>query len=153
MSFTRLSRPTAPPILARAWPLLALLALVLFPFGWLGQEWPAFGQVIDLIFATAREHAVGHAALFAILGAALLLVFPALRRRPALYLAVIMIAALGQEAFQLAYKQRPLVYDDARDLVTDLIGALLALALVTLVARWREAAGNREGREGARREF
>jgi hypothetical protein len=129
------SSPTA--TLRRIWPVVALLLLVLFPFGWLGEVWPAFGALTGLIFATAREHAAGHTALFLVLGTTLLLVVPALRSRPAAYCLLMLLAGIAQEAFQLAYKQRPLAFDDGRDLVTDLAGALLALALVW-GCRWRQ---------------
>src|SRR5689334_3359637 len=106
--------------LGRAWPLLAVLALILFPFGWLGEVWPAFGQVLGVVFATARQHAVGHSILFVLLGLAGLLVWPALQRRPGRYLGLALLAASGQESLQLLYKQRPLVYDDYRDVAVDL---------------------------------
>jgi hypothetical protein len=126
--------------LIRLWPLLALGALVLFPFGWLGEQWPPLGHVLDAIFATNREHALGHATLFFLLGLALLSVFPRLQARLGLYIAAMLAAGIGQEAFQLLYKGRPLAFDDFRDLVVDLtaaLGAFLALRL------WRQVAQRR----------
>src|SRR5262245_25244297 len=116
--------PAQPHARARAFrqvaPLLVALALILFPFGWLGEIWPPFGSALGWVFATAREHAVGHATLFCTLGVLALATFPGLRARPWLYLGTILITGIGQEAFQLLYKRRALAFDDGRDLVTDL---------------------------------
>ena len=76
--------------------LLAAPALILFPFGWLGDRRPPLGALLGLIFATAREHAVGHNILFALLGATALALWPRLRRRPLPYGALIAGAALGR---------------------------------------------------------
>src|SRR5262245_13553515 len=103
------------------------LALVLFPFGWLGEVWRPFGQVTDYLFSTALAHAIGHASLFLLLGLLALAIFPALHRHIWRYMGLLLLAGVGQEAFQLLYKGRPLVYDDLRDLATDLAGLLLAL--------------------------
>lgn len=125
----------------RIWPLLVLLGLILFPFGWLGDLWPRFGLKLGRVFPDAQAHAVGHASLFFLLGTALLLVAPRLRSQPWRYLGLLLLVGIGQELFQLAYKQRRLVYDDFRDLVTDLCGGLVALALVMLIQRWRTRSG------------
>ena len=118
--------------LIRLWPLPALGALVLFPFGWLGEQWPPFGHLLDWLFATNRAHAVGHAILFFLLGLALLSVFPRWQARLGLYMAVMLAAGIGQESFQLLYKGRPLAFDDFRDLVVDLTAALVAFVIVRL---------------------
>jgi hypothetical protein len=123
-----LSCPWLP--LARLSPLLAVLALVLFPLGWLAEIWRPFGVVVDRLFPTVWEHAIGHSTLFFLLGAAALIALPALRRRPWRYLGLLLLAGVGQEAFQLLYKRRLLVFDDARDLATDLLGLLAALVVV-----------------------
>ena len=121
----------------RFWPLLLLLALVLFPFGWLGEQIPGFGLFLGWLFASAREHAIGHTLLFLLLGLAALFPFPGLARRPWHYLGLMLLVAIFQEGFQLLYKARPLVFDDFRDLVTDMIGSLLALGLIR-VWRWKK---------------
>jgi hypothetical protein len=48
-----------------------------------------------------------------------------------------LVVGIGQEVFQLAYKQRTLVFDDFRDLATDMIGGLIALVIVAIIQRWR----------------
>jgi hypothetical protein len=113
------------------WALPAALAFTLFPFGWLGQLWPAFGSTIDRAFPGDQEHALGHGALFFLLGLLALAAAPALRRRPWRYVGLLALAGLGQEAFQFLYKQRLLAFDDARDLATDLVGLIAALAVVS----------------------
>lgn len=128
--------------LTRLWPLLGLLILILFPFGWLGEQWPPFGRVLNVVFATTGEHAIGHSILFGLLGLGLLSVFPRLRARLGLYLALLLAAGVGQEMFQLLYKNRPLVFDDFRDLVVDLTAALAAFLAVRL---WGQLAGRRRG--------
>jgi hypothetical protein len=65
-----------------------------------------------------------------LLGLLALAAFPALRRRPWRYAGVLFLAGIGQEALQLLYKQRPLAFDDARDLATDLVGLLTAFVVV-----------------------
>jgi hypothetical protein len=124
--------------LPRLAALAAGLALVLFPFGWLGEVWRPFGRVVDDLFSTVWAHAIGHASLFCLLGLLVLAIFPALRRYPWRYLGLLLLVGVGQEAFQLLYKGRLLLFDDMRDLVTDLIGLLLAFALVWAWRRlWR----------------
>lgn len=131
--------PTQPTIanrrmLLRMAPLAALLALILFPFEWLGALWPAFGHLLDHTFATETEHAIGHATLFAILGLLALTLLPALRQRSWHYFGLLLLTGLGQEGFQLLFKRRPPAYDDVRDLLVDLLGLTLAFVLVRL---WR----------------
>jgi hypothetical protein len=120
-------------------PLAALLALILFPFEWLGTRWPAFGHALDDAFATETEHAIGHATLFAICGLLALRLFPALRWRRWRYFGLLLLAGVGQEGLQLAFKRRGLAYDDARDLLVDLLGLTLAFVLVHLWQRGSSA--------------
>lgn len=119
----------------RLWPLLVLLALAFFPFGWLGEVWPIFGWLLGVAFSTVLAHAIVHSLIFCLIGLALLAVFPSLRQRPWSFLAIILAAGMVQEAVQLIYKQRPIEFDELRDLITDLIGALAALTIVRAAAR------------------
>src|SRR6266699_6787293 len=87
-------------IIKRLWPKAIGLVLVLFPFDWLANIWPAYRQV----FVGAREHHIGHITLFFIVGLLILLSFPALRSRPFLYFGLLISAALAQEAVQDLFK-------------------------------------------------
>ncbi len=115
-------------------PLLGL-ALVLFPLGWLGQVWQPFGMLVDGLFPTAWAHTIGHASLFCLLGILLLVAIPTLRRSIWLYLSLLLLAGVGQEAFQMLYKGRLQPFDSLRDLATDLLGGLVALGLALVWAR------------------
>jgi hypothetical protein len=107
-----------------------VLALVLFPFEWFGVLYPSVGRLLNGVFSSELLHMAGHATLFAGLGLLVLCMFPALRARPWRYFGLLLMAGVGQECFQLLFKQRPLVFDDGRDLVVDLIGLALAFASV-----------------------
>jgi hypothetical protein len=131
-------RVAAPRLAALA----AGLALVLFPFGWLGEVWRPFGRVVDDLFSSVWAHAIGHMSLFYLLGLLALAIFPALRRHPWRYLGLLLLAGVGQEAFQLLYKGRLLLFDDLRDLATDLVGLLLAFACVWAWERLRARTGD-----------
>jgi hypothetical protein len=123
--------------LARLAPLMVMLALTLFPFGWLGERWPAFGRGLDLLFSTDQRHAIGHASLFCLLGLLTLMVVPRLRARPWHYVGLLVLAGVGQEFFQMLYKRRLLLFDDSRDLLTDLAGIILAFVIVCCWQQFR----------------
>ncbi len=112
-----------------------MLIAVLFPFGWLGQEWLPLGQVLYAVFPNAQRHAIGHSTMFFLLGLLLLAVLPGIRRRPLVYLGLILLAGIGQEFFQQLYKQSGIGFDEIRDLVTDLIGGMLAYIGYWLITR------------------
>lgn len=118
------------PTTIRLVPLLVLLVLILFPFGWLGEQWPAFGSGLDQVFSTDGRHAIGHAALFGLLGLAALIMLPRLRTKPLRYLSMLLLVGVGQEFFQLLYKGRLPLFDDGRDLLTDLAGMIVAFAMI-----------------------
>lgn len=114
------------------WPLVAGAAVVLFPFDWLSEAWPAFGAVFDRVFVTARDHAIGHTTLFFLLGILALLSLARLRLHPLIYSGLLVPMALGQEALQSVFKQEAPRIGDARDLFFDLLGWSLALGLIGL---------------------
>ncbi len=122
--------------LRRFWPLVVLVGIILFPFGWLGELMPVVDRMLGAMFPDVNAHAVGHTSLFFFLGFVLLLIFPQLRLHPWRYITLLLIVGIGQEAFQLAYKQRPLAFDDFRDLITDMVGGLCALLMVMVIQRW-----------------
>lgn len=133
-------------------PLIALLALALFPVGWLTELSPAIHRIGSFLFPDEAAHAIGHSLLFASIGAALLLLFPALRRRPGRYFAIILAVALGQEAFQLLYKGRGVVVNDLTDIGTDLVAAGVVIALWYIGSRGRgPALGDERAQHAGRR--
>jgi uncharacterized membrane protein len=138
-----LSSPVRPPLARLAPPLIAL-ALILFPLGWLGEVWLPFGAIVDWLFPSAWAHAIGHMSLFGMLGLLALVAIPVLRRQPGVYVGLLLLAGVGQEAFQMLYKGRLLLFDDTRDLATDLAGGLVALALVLA---WERLRRERKGAE------
>jgi hypothetical protein len=99
------------------------------------------GDLIETLFPTNRAHAVGHALMFFALGLCALLVLPRLRAHAAAYLAGLSAVALGQEAFQLLYKQRPIVFDDIRDVGVDLVAGAAAFLAVRLWNAWQARHG------------
>lgn len=112
----------------------AAAVLVMFPFDWLGDVWPAYASVFDVVFATALSHMIGHATLFFLCGCLLLIALPALRAHPLRYLGVMLIGALAQEAIQSLFKLRLPTVWDSRDLLLDLTG-IVAAYLALLLAR------------------
>ena len=127
-------------------PALLAAGLVLFPFDWLGDVWPAYALVFDRVFATALAHEVGHATLFLIAGLLLLLTFPALRRRPALYLVIMALGAVSEEALQDLFKLSLPGIWDGRDLLLDLTGFVVAYAVIRAVF-WGRALLKKEERK------
>lgn len=111
-------------------PVLLAAGLVLFPFDWLGQVWPAYALVFDHVFATALAHEVGHVTLFFLASLLILLSFPRLRRHPALSLVIMALGALSQETLQDLFKgSLPSIWD-GRDLLLDLTGCVAAFAVM-----------------------
>lgn len=114
-------------------PVLVAATLVLFPFDWLGKIWPTYAMLFDLVFASVLAHEIGHATVFCLAGLLILLAFPALRRRPVLYLGIMALGALGEEVLQSLFKQHlPSVWD-GRDMLLDLVGFGLAYGMVMLL--------------------
>lgn len=120
-------------------PLLLLLAIMLagalFPFGWLGERWPAFGDWIDTAFPTEAAHWVGHVAIFAALGAGALRIWPALLGRPGAYAALALAVGVGQELFQRSYRGFRITGNDLLDLCFDMAGAAAVFVAARLHAR------------------
>src|SRR5690242_1109223 len=90
--------------------LAILIAGVLFPEEWLGLHWRPLGSLLSTVFSGPWQHAIGHTTLFFFLGLLVGLAVPPLRRRPLLYFALLAVIALGQESFQLVWKQRALAF-------------------------------------------
>ncbi|MCU0493307.1 MAG: hypothetical protein MUD01_17110 [Chloroflexaceae bacterium] len=110
---------------------LALVALLgLFPYGWLGEVFAPFGALAGLLFPTEAMHGVGHVLIFFSMGAALLGLFPALRRHRWFYGIIMLLLGCTQEFFQLSYSR--ITWNDVQDLGFDMLGAALAFVVV----RW-----------------
>ncbi|HKZ69968.1 MAG TPA: hypothetical protein VJ020_07805 [Anaerolineales bacterium] len=109
---------------------LCIVALAIFPVGWLGEVWHPFGGWLWRVFPDVWTHAVGHIAIFGLVGFATLFTFRSLRTKPRLYFMLMLAVGFAQEFFQLLYKWRSIGRDDFRDLGTDLIGAALAFLVV-----------------------
>ncbi|GHO75172.1 hypothetical protein KSD_29430 [Ktedonobacter sp. SOSP1-85] len=129
--------------LTRLWPLLLLVAWIIFPEEWLGLKWATFGHVLFTIFANDTEHVIGHISLFLLLGLGTIYVFPKLRKKPFFYFCLLLVGVI-QEAAQLLFKHRWLARDDWRDLATDLVGLTLAYALAWGEYAWRKSRVKRE---------
>src|SRR6266567_3301110 len=117
-------------IVIRLWPLAIGLVLVLFPFDWLSNAWPAYRQVFEQVFVSAREHHIGHSALFFIVGLIVLLSFPALCTRPLLYFGLMISVAIAQELVQDIFKLQMPDLADGLDLLFDAIGFIVAYLVV-----------------------
>ncbi|MGH2505863.1 MAG: hypothetical protein ACRDHZ_00350 [Ktedonobacteraceae bacterium] len=111
---------------------LALLAavLVLFPFDWLSEIWPAFGSIFDRVFVSAREHEIGHTTVFLLAGLLVLCAVPGLRRHPLFYALIMAVGSVGEEAFQALSKWQLPNLGDGRDLSFDALGFVLAYVLI-----------------------
>ena len=117
-------------IIIRLWPLTIGLVLVLFPFDWLANVWPAYRQAFEQAFVGAREHHIGHSSLFFIVGLLVLVSFPALRTRPLLYFGLLISAALAQEVVQDLFKFLLPDLADGLDLIFDAVGFTIAYQVV-----------------------
>lgn len=114
----------------RLWPVLIALIFVLFPFDWLGNIWPFYGQIFDEVFVTALAHHIGHSTLFFLASFPILLAFPGLRQRPLRYLALMLLLAVGEEALQSLFKLYLPNIGDMRDLLFDLLGSITTYTLM-----------------------
>ncbi len=114
---------------------LAVLALscVLFPFSWLSKAWEPFGYLFNLIFSTPQTYIVGHVTLFCLTGIIVLLFMPALRKRARLYIFCLMLGAFAEEVIQILFNAHSGLHKDARNLLLDLCGVLLALLVLRLL--------------------
>jgi hypothetical protein len=123
---------------ARLAPLVALLIIILLPYGWFAEHLAWLDALVEQLFASEAAHALAHAVGFAAVGAAMLWIVPALLARPWPYFGLILIVALAQEGLQLLTKGRGVVLNDLTDIGTDLVAAGLIFALARLAARQGE---------------
>lgn len=105
--------------------LILFITIALFPFGWLATVWPGFSAVADFIFGTELSHIIGHFAVFGLMGAGVLLLFPGLQQRFWLFLGLMLLLGLMQEFLQIAsFKHVIPAFDEVLDLTMDLMGAM-----------------------------
>jgi hypothetical protein len=113
--------------------LLLWLLGILLPVAWIVQSWLPAQTAFNWLFGPLWMHIVMHAWLFAVLAYLVAQMLGhrlgAGRYRWALCgaLSLVLLAALGQEAIQLAYKARAWCPDEALDLTVDLAGCGLGL--------------------------
>lgn len=129
------------------WLLLLAAGLVLFPFDWLSEVWPAFGHIFDQVFVSEREHAIGHTTIFLLAGLLILCSLPGLRRRPWLYALLMLLGACGEEFFQALGKWQIPNIGSGRDISFDVSGFVLAYVLVWGWWRLRSAQSARQVRD------
>src|SRR5260221_10182946 len=112
------------------WPVALALSCVLFPFSWLSKGWVLFGYIFNFIFATPQAYIAGHIVLFCAAGLIALLSMPALRKHSQLYVLCLMLSAFSEEIIQMLFNAHPCLHKNARNLLLDLCGILLASLLV-----------------------
>lgn len=111
------------------WPIALAMGCVLFPFYWLSTAWAPFGHLFSLIFATPQAYIAGHVILFCLVGLIMLTAMPALRKHAQLYILGLMLGAFSEEIIQILVNAHPGLHKDARNLLLDLCGILLAYLL------------------------
>lgn len=126
------------------WFALLAAVLVLFPFDWLSEVWPAFGSIFDRVFVSAREHEIGHTTVFLLAGVLVLCAVPRLRRHPLWYVLILALGAIGEEAFQALSEWHMPNFGDGRDLSFDALGFALAYVLIWVWWWFTEARRSRK---------
>jgi hypothetical protein len=106
-------------------PILLLLAVGLFPVGWLAPHWPLLNWLLHGILASEYVHVAGHFLLFMLVGAAVCRLFPSLRFTLVRYLLLILLLGALQEWLQLrTFKHSGITPDEFLDLTVDMLGGL-----------------------------
>ncbi|HET8912856.1 MAG TPA: hypothetical protein VFN23_15390 [Ktedonobacteraceae bacterium] len=119
-----------------AWPVLLALSCVLFPFYWLSSAWVPFGYLFHFIFAMPQAYIAGHIVLFCVTGLIMLFSMPALRKHSQFYILCLMLGAFAEEMIQILFNAHPGLHKDARNLLLDLCGILLASLLLRVWQGW-----------------
>ena len=126
---------------APALALLALLAILWFPFDWLSAVWPALGVPFREVFHNAHDHFVGHTIFFFLVGFLALALIPALRRRPQWYFPGLVAAALIQETIQALFRGQAPTFSDFNAFKGDALGGISAFALWLLIGLLQRKTG------------
>jgi hypothetical protein len=147
-------RRSAVAALCVGWPILALLAILWFPFDWLSTVWPAFGVPFRRVFRDAHDHFIGHTVFFLTVGLLVLAYIPPLRRKPLWYFPGLVAAALVQETIQAFFRGQTPTYTDYNAFKGDALGGTLAFALwlgPLLLARTRRSRARSEFTQSTRK--
>jgi glycopeptide antibiotics resistance protein len=121
--------------------LLVLIGAALFPYGLIPLDRilsfsPEVSIFVERILSSWQAHVIGHAAIFMMMGTAVLLRFPSLLNRPKIYLGIMFVLGVLQEFFQIVgFKHRAIVFDDIFDVFVDIIGALIAFFVLRLILK------------------
>ncbi|MCY3990010.1 MAG: hypothetical protein OXF50_02140 [Caldilineaceae bacterium] len=113
---------------------------IFMPVAWLLRPSPVAYRIFNTLFSPAWMHILMHSLLFAVLGALLMQSLSGtLARRVGLTLALVLVAAILQEGFQLLSRQSVLHPDNLFDISVDMLGGLLGvLAVLTVRIRATE---------------
>ena len=104
---------------------------ILMPVAWLLRTSPVAYRIFNTQFSPVWMHILMHSLLFAVLGALLMQrLSGTLARRVGLTLALVLVAAILQEGFQLLSRQSVLHPDNLFDIGVDMLGGLLGLSVV-----------------------
>ena len=109
---------------------------ILMPVAWLVRPSPVAYRIFNTLFSPAWMHILMHSLLFAVLGALLMQSLSGtLARRVGLTLALVLVAAILQEGFQLLSRQSVLHPDNLFDISVDMLGGLLGVLAVLTVRK------------------
>ena len=109
---------------------------ILMPVAWLLRPSPVAYRIFNTLFSPAWMHILMHSLLFAVLGALLMQSLSGtLARRVGLTLALVLVAAILQEGFQLLSRQSVLHPDNLFDISVDMLGGLLGVLAVLTVRK------------------
>jgi hypothetical protein len=112
---------------------LALLAILWFPFDWLANVWPTFGVPFRQVFHNAHDHFIGHTIFFFLVGFFVLAAIPRLRGKPQWYVTGLVLAAIIQETIQAFFRGQMPTFTDVNAFKGDALGGICAFALWLLI--------------------
>ena len=113
-----------------------LLGIVLFPYGWLANNWWVMRWIEDTFFEAEWSHWLGHVLMYGALGTAVLIVFPQLLNRPRYYFGLLFAIGFIQETLQLiTFKHHFFRRNELFDLAVDMLAAGAVFAIGKFIAR------------------
>lgn len=115
-----------------------LLGMVLFPYGWLSNNWWVMRWIENTFFEAEWSHWLGHMVMYGTLATAVLIVFPQLLKRPYHYFGLIFAIGLAQETLQLlTFKHHFFTTNELFDLIVDLLAAGIVFAIGKFITQKR----------------